>query len=169
MSCLQGQIHTKRFSKTIRTKMLTQQSPPFANPYPGLRNEDDPEGIVHRVNVDVLKADTDQIRSVSVDQGTTTTIIKMFIKFISNECRRNNWTLNERQQLVDLVRERCTPTQRGAADSVDERPNANDRRGVGSMGATAKSDQDKLSPSAVVEEAAVGKKHRGPKEKTKSN
>lgn len=148
--------------------MTTPASPPFENPYPGLRRESDIDDSIHRINIDVAKCDTDFIRSVSVDHGSITTILKMFVKFLSNECRRHNWSLADRAELTELVRERCTPdlvtaaidSERRATSIAHERPHSNDRRGTGGMGDAATSDQDELPSVANPQASGKSKKRK---------
>lgn len=93
------------------------------NPYPSRIDPTNTDR--HRLNLDISRSDVMTIRAVDLDDGTLTIACKLFIKFLANECKSQNFNINNTNadKFYDLITQRCTPTSQ--VSGGDERHGAN--------------------------------------------
>jgi hypothetical protein len=98
------------------------RKPAFHNPYPSGDMQ-----APHRLNADVERFDINTIRSIIPDHGALQRAITMFVKALYTEINELNYTLADRELLIDSIRERCAP--RLPARSLDRgEPDLHDGR-----------------------------------------
>jgi len=75
---------------------------PFTNPYRSF------EGTALRLNLNAPLTDVQTIRSVLMEQGSLQTTWALFLKHLADYVRTNNYTIADREQLIDHIIARCT-------------------------------------------------------------
>lgn len=138
----------------------------LADPYKSFRLGD-PNAI--RVSYDVSRDDVNRIRTVVMDHGCLAICVKNFIKHIADYARTNNFTLENRDDLLDYVRRTTnaatvdvpidsTPPTNGPSSNLPngQRPNGDDRPGTGPIRQSNSGTVDK--PTTRKRKQAVEKK-----------
>lgn len=129
-------------------------SPRLASPYPAAKYSDSAASM--RITIDVPKTDVYAIRTVRMDRGTIYFALQNFIQMLANECKRNNWNIDDSSKLEHLILERCASGDAGHLDRPhqDERPRAGvvreDGAGTANRGAARQRKQTKANDQSGV-------------------
>lgn len=132
----------------------------FKNPYAGIRNDN--PGDAHRVALDVSKTDIYILRSVGIEPGFVVAATATFIQSIANECRKHNWTLADRDTLIQHIERVCGLCGAGRTESESDTETTprHDGSGTPPMGGTTESHQVQLptEPNPKTTKASVKKR-----------
>lgn len=89
---------------------MTYTPPPIVaslNPYHGLHSSD---AECLRISQDLSRSDVFRIRSVVMDYGFLNAAICRFVKHLYTVCEHNNYTISDRDTLINYVYNHCTTT-----------------------------------------------------------